>query len=109
LVVKAEDTLLGQPVEVEADLVVLAVGLVPRQDTKSVAHLFGLTHCQDGFFQEAHAKLRPTDTNVPGVFLAGCCQGPKDIPDTVAQAKAAAASAIVVMSQSASKSTSGQE
>jgi heterodisulfide reductase subunit A len=109
LVVKAEDTLLGQPVEVEADLVVLAVGLVPRQDVQSVADLLGLTRCQDGFLQEAHAKLRPTDTNVPGIFLAGCCQGPKDIPDAVAQAKAAAASAIVVMSQSASKSSPGQE
>jgi heterodisulfide reductase subunit A len=109
LVVKAEDTLLGQPVEVEADLVVLAVGLVPREDTEAVTQLLGLSRCEDGFLKEAHPKLRPTDTEIDGIFLAGCCQGPKDIPDAVAQAKAAAASAIVVMSQSDSKATSDQE
>ena len=100
LVVRAEDTLLGRPLEVEADLVVLAVGLVPREDAEGLAQLLGVHCSEDGFFQEAHAKLQPTDTEVEGVFLAGCCQGPKDIPDAVAQAKAAAASAIVFMSQS---------
>ncbi|MEA3340954.1 MAG: hypothetical protein U9R15_13400, partial [Chloroflexota bacterium] len=53
----------------------------------------------DGFFQEAHPKLRPVDTEVEGVFIAGCCQGPKDIPDTVAQAKAAASSALGVLAR----------
>jgi heterodisulfide reductase subunit A len=49
----------------------------------------------DGFFTEAHAKVDPVGTNVPGVYLAGCCQGPKDIPDTVAHAKAAAAATVI--------------
>jgi heterodisulfide reductase subunit A len=109
LVVRAEDTLLGQPVEVEADLVVLAVGLTPRENMAEVAALLGLSSSEDGFFQEAHPKLRPTETTVQGVFLAGCCQGPKDIPDAVAQGKAAAASAMVLMSQSRTKLTSGEE
>jgi heterodisulfide reductase subunit A len=103
LVVLAEDTLLGKPIEVEADLVVLATAVVPRGDASEVAALFsplgGLDRSQDGFFQEAHAKFRPVDTQIDGVFLAGCCQGPKDIPDTVAQAKAAASSALRVLAR----------
>ena len=95
LVVLAEDTLLGKPIEVEADLVVLATAIVPRTDTAETAALLGLERSPDGFFQEAHLKFRPVDTQIDGVFLAGCCQGPKDIPDTVAQAKAAASSAMV--------------
>jgi heterodisulfide reductase subunit A len=94
LVVLAEDTLLGEPIEVEADLVVLATAVVPRADAPEVGELLGLERSPDGFFQGAHPKLRPIDTQVEGVFLAGCCQGPKDIPDTVAQGKAAAASAL---------------
>jgi len=109
LVVRAEDTLLGEPIEVEADLVVLAVGLVPRPDAEAVAELLNLSQSDDGFFKEAHPKLRPTDTEVRGIFLAGCCQGPKDIPDAVAQAKAAASSSIVIMSQSKAKPTTGEE
>jgi heterodisulfide reductase subunit A len=97
LVVAAEDTLLGKPVEVEADLVVLATAVVPRADAAAVAELMGLECSPDGFFQEAHAKLRPVETSMDGVFLAGCCQGPKDIPDAVAQAKAAAASVLVAL------------
>jgi heterodisulfide reductase subunit A len=94
LVVLAEDTLLGEPIEVEADLVVLATAVVPRADAPEVGELLGLERSPDGFFQGAHPKFRPIDTQVEGVFLAGCCQGPKDIPDTVAQGKAAAASAL---------------
>jgi len=95
LLVRAEDTLLGEPVEVPADLVVLAVGMQPRSDAEQVAGLLGLSRSNDGFFQEAHPKLRPVDTDLEGVFLAGCCQSPKDIPDTVAQAKAAASAAMI--------------
>lgn len=100
LVVRAEDSLLGRTVEVDADLVVLATAVVPRADTLAVAELLGLACSPDGFFQEAHPKYRPVETARPGVFLAGCCQGPKDIPDTVAQAKAAAASALVALHNS---------
>jgi len=74
-----------------------------------MGELLGLSSSDDGFFKEAHAKLRPTETEVAGVFLAGCCQGPKDIPDAVAQGKAAAASAMVIMSRSGSVLTPGEE
>jgi len=95
VVVRAEDTLTGEPVEVEADLVVLAVGMVPRADTDVVAGLLKLARSSDGFFMEAHPKLRPVDTAMAGIFLAGCCQGPKDIPETINQARAAAATAMI--------------
>jgi heterodisulfide reductase subunit A len=98
LVVRAEDTLLGKPVEVEADLVVLATGLVPRTDADEVGSLLKLSRSVDGFFMESHPKLRPVDTTTDGVFLAGCCQAPKDIADTIAQAKAAASSALIPLS-----------
>jgi heterodisulfide reductase subunit A len=99
LIVRGEDTLLGEPLEVPADLVVLAAGLVARPSTDGVAGLLKLSKSSDRFLMEAHPKLRPVDTAADGVFLAGCCQGPKDIPDAVAQAKGAAASAIVPMSR----------
>jgi heterodisulfide reductase subunit A len=91
LIVEAEDTLLGTPVEIPVDLVVLGTGLTARRDVERVAQVLGISQSADGFFMEAHPKLRPVATNVDGIFLAGCCQGPKDIPDTVAQASAAAA------------------
>jgi heterodisulfide reductase subunit A len=99
LIVKAEDTLLGQLIEVETDLVVLAVGMVPRTDSNVVTNLLKLSQSSDKFLLEAHPKLRPVDTASDGIFLAGCCQGPKDIPDTVAQASAAAAKACIPLSQ----------
>jgi heterodisulfide reductase subunit A len=95
VVLRVEDTLLGRTVEHEADLVVLAVGMEPRPEAMDLAALLKLPRSADGFLLEAHPKLRPVDTAVDGVFLAGCCQGPKDIPDTVAQARAAAASALI--------------
>jgi heterodisulfide reductase subunit A len=91
LVVAAEDTLLGTPLEIPVDMVVLGTGLTARQDAEKVAQVFAISQSADRFFMEAHPKLRPVSTNVDGIFLAGCCQGPKDIPDTVAQASAAAA------------------
>ena len=93
--VRAEDTLLGEPVEIEADLVVLAVGMVPRADTAAVAGLLKLARSADGFFMEAHPKLRPVDTAMAGIFLAGCCQGPKDISEAITQARAAASAAMI--------------
>jgi len=100
LVVRSEDTLISQPIETTADLVVLSVGLIPRPETDVVAKLLGLTKSADGFVAEAHAKMRPVDTAVDGVYLAGVIQGPKDIPDTVAHAKAAASAAIVRLRRS---------
>jgi heterodisulfide reductase subunit A len=95
VLVRAEDTLLGEPVEVEADLVVLAVGMTPRLDNAQVAGLLKLARSADGFFLEAHPKLRPVDTAMAGVFLAGSCQGPKDISETIAHARAAASAAMI--------------
>ena len=95
--VKAEDTNLGIPVAIDVDMVVLATAMEPQRDADRVAALFGLSRSADGFFQEAHPKLRPFHTNTDGVFLAGACQSPKDVPDTVAHANAAAAEALVIL------------
>jgi heterodisulfide reductase subunit A len=85
VVVKAN----GHP-DVEADLVVLATGIEPRKDTKEFSRILNINQSADGFLLEAHPKLRPVDTFTDGIFLAGCCQSPKDIPDAVAQASGAA-------------------
>jgi heterodisulfide reductase subunit A len=103
LIVRAEDTLLRRTVEVEADMVVLAVGLEPGAAGQGVAQMLKLSRTADGFLAEAHPKLRPVDTTSDGIFLAGTCQGPKDIPDTVAQAKAAASSALIPLSMGKAK------
>jgi heterodisulfide reductase subunit A len=103
LVVRAEDTLLRRTIEVEADMIVLAVGLVPGAAGDDVARRMKLSRTADGFLAEAHPKLRPVDTTSDGIFLAGTCQGPKDIPDTVAQAKAAASSALIPLSLGVAK------
>jgi heterodisulfide reductase subunit A len=95
VVVRVEDTFLGEFDDIEADLVVLATGMVPRRETAEIAQLLKLSQSSDGFLLEAHPKLRPVDTASDGIFLAGCAQGPKDITDTIAQAKAAAASAMI--------------
>ena len=92
LVVRGEDTLLGEPFELEADLVVLASGLVPRKEDNFLRELLKLEKASDQFYAEAPG-LDPIVTGVEGIFLAGCCQGPKDIPDTVAQASGAASMA----------------
>jgi heterodisulfide reductase subunit A2 len=98
LVIKVENTLTSTPLEDEVDLVVLGVGLEPRKDAREVIDILRLSQSSDGFYLEAHPKLAPVDTATEGVFLAGCAQGPKDIPDTVAQAKGAASSALVLLS-----------
>jgi heterodisulfide reductase subunit A len=76
--------------EIEADLVVLANAIVPRKDADELAKILKISRSADGFFLEAHPKLRPLDTFTDGIFIAGCCQSPKDIPDSVAQAVGAA-------------------
>jgi heterodisulfide reductase subunit A len=96
LVVRGEDTLLGEPFELEADLVVLAGGLVPRKEDDVLKEMLRLEKSSDQFYAEAPG-LDPIVTGVEGVFLAGCCQGPKDIPDTVAQASGAASLACVIL------------
>lgn len=97
ITIRAEETLLNRITEREFDLVVLSVGLIPSEGSKQIGKVLSLTTSPDGFFQEAHPKLRPVDTALDGVYIAGCAQGPKDIPDSVAQAKAAASSAAAPM------------
>ena len=99
LVVRAEDTLTGKIVEVEADLVVLAVGMRPRKSTLELAKILKLPLSADGFLQELHMKLYPVQTAVDGVYICGCAQSPKDIPDSIAQAVAAAGYAMSLLSQ----------
>jgi heterodisulfide reductase subunit A len=95
LVVKAEDELLGESYEEEADLVVLATGLTQREDADHLRGCLKLPQGTDRFFLEVHPKLRPLDTASDGIFLAGTCQGPKDISDTLSQAHGAASRATI--------------
>lgn len=95
LLVRAEDTLHGGFYEEPADLIVLANGLVPRPDTERLAKMLHISRDPDGFYQEAHPKLGPVETTTEGIFLAGCCQSPKDITDTVTEARAAAVKASI--------------
>jgi heterodisulfide reductase subunit A len=85
-------------VQINPDLVVLGTGLVPNRDLEKISTLLHASRSSDGFLLEAHPKLKPLESAVAGVFLAGACQGPKDIPDTVAQASGAAAKAIGLLS-----------
>jgi heterodisulfide reductase subunit A len=91
LVIRCEDTLVGKFREIPVDMVVLCNALEPQHDVAAVANVFSLARSPDGFFLERHPKLDPVGTMNDGVYIAGACQGPKDIPDTVAQAQAAAA------------------
>jgi heterodisulfide reductase subunit A len=99
VVLKVEDTLTRQLIESEFDTVVLSVGIGLSKSSDKIAEMLRLTKSEDGFLKEAHPKFRPVDTHIEGVFLAGTVQGPKDIPDTVAQAGAAASRAIRLMNQ----------
>ena len=100
LVLKSEDTLIGRPIEVEVDMVVLATAMVPSQGSLELAKTIGFSTDKDGWYQEAHPKLQPVETFSAGVYLAGACQGPKDIPDSVAQASAAAVKVCGLFSKS---------
>jgi len=97
LALQVDDTLLGQVRKVNVDMLILAQALEPRADSEDVRRLFNMSCSTEGFFLEKHPKLAPVNTVNDGVFLAGACQGPKDIPDTVAQAGAAAAEALALI------------
>jgi len=99
LMVRGADTLMGGQVEVEADLVVLAVGGEAAHGALGLAEKLRISYDQYGFFMEGHPKLKPVETNTAGVFLAGSCQGLKDIPSSVAQGSAAAAKVIGLLSK----------
>jgi heterodisulfide reductase subunit A len=93
LILQVEDTLLSKVRKIPVDMVVLSVGLEAQPDAQEVRRRFNITCANEGWFLERHPKLAPVNTFTDGIFLAGCCQGPKDIPDSVAQAGAAAAEA----------------
>ncbi|MBU1183515.1 MAG: FAD-dependent oxidoreductase [Proteobacteria bacterium] len=96
LTITAEDTLSDRMLKVPVEMVILCTAMEARSDANEVARIFGISTGSDGFFQEEHPKLEPVSTPTSGVFLAGACQGPKDIPDTVAHAKGAAAEALAL-------------
>jgi heterodisulfide reductase subunit A len=99
LVVVAEDSLMSSMVRVPVDMVILSVALEPRPDAEDVARMFNISCGSEGFFLERHPKLDPVATTTDGTFVVGCAQGPKDIPDTVAQASAAAARVLAMISK----------
>ncbi len=96
LIIRVEDTLLGMVRRIPVDMVILATGLEPSMDHNQLAKTFNISCSQDTFFLERHPKLAPVSTFSDGIFLAGCCQAPRDIPDTVAQAGGAAAEALAL-------------
>jgi heterodisulfide reductase subunit A len=94
-----ENTLQKELYKVNVGIVILSVGIEPRRDSDIIQRLLVLSRTSDGFFMEAHPKLRPVDTPTGGVFLAGCAEAPKDIKDSVTQASAAAARAGILMAK----------
>lgn len=101
LIVSASDLLENKQLKIEADLVVLAAAIEPDKTAKALASMLTASSDKNGFFTEAHPKLRPVESPTAGIFLSGVCQGPKDIPETVAQAGAAAAKVIGLLSKNA--------
>ncbi|RLI20777.1 hypothetical protein DRO45_03280, partial [Candidatus Bathyarchaeota archaeon] len=99
LIVKAEDTIAGMPVEEKFDMVVLSMGITPRPDTEELAKIFGLHTGPDGFFMERHYKLNPVDSAKEGIFVSGCALGPKDIRESVEEGMAAASRAATFIGQ----------
>lgn len=100
LIVRGADTLAGVPVTVEADLVVLATAMRPADGVEELAQKLNIGYDENGFLMESHPKLRPVETNTAGVFVCGACQAPKDIPESVAQASAAASKVMVTFAAS---------
>ena len=99
LIVRGVDTLAGEPVTIQADLVVLAAAMCPSDGAESLAQKLNVGYDENGFLSESHPKLRPVETNAAGVYVCGACQGPKDIPESVAQATAAAGKVLVMFSR----------
>ena len=97
LVIRVEDTLAGFVRRIPVDMIVLAVGMEPQADAQELRRLLNLSCSSEGWFLERHPKLAPVATFTDGIFIAGCCQGPKDIPDSIAQAGAAAGEALALI------------
>jgi heterodisulfide reductase subunit A len=90
VVVWGADTLTGKKVEISADMVVLATAIVSHKESRDLASKLGIKTDDYGFLTEIQRKLRPVETDIEGIYIAGCAQGPKDIADAVAHANAAA-------------------
>ncbi|HIJ95603.1 MAG TPA: CoB--CoM heterodisulfide reductase iron-sulfur subunit A family protein [Desulfuromonadales bacterium] len=99
IVVMGSDIAVGVQVEIEADMVVLATAIQPQKGADLLAQKLGISYDKYNFYSEAHAKLRPVECATAGIYLAGACQGPKDIPETVSQASAAAAKVMTLFSK----------
>jgi len=99
LIIDIYDTTTNKLFEITTELIVLVPELIPRMDANEFARILRISQSGDGFFLEAHPKLRPMDTFTGGIFIAGCCQGPKDIQDTVSMASGAAARAANILSK----------
>jgi heterodisulfide reductase subunit A len=99
LIIQVEDTLVGKQRRIPVDMVILSSGLQPRYDAKEVGKLFGISCSTDGWFTEKHPKLDPVATMTEGIYIAGCAQGPKDIPSSVAQGAAASARVLTKIMQ----------
>jgi heterodisulfide reductase subunit A len=99
LIVCVEDTLISTLLRVPVDMVILCAALEPQADSEKISRLFSVGRRADGFFLERHVKLDPIKTMTDGIFIAGCCEAPKDIPDTVAQAKAAASEVLSLLAR----------
>jgi len=97
--VSLTDQVLGRKIAIDADVLALAAAVVPSATSTEIARLFKVTSNQDGFFQEAHVKLRPVDFAADGVFLCGMAHYPKHIPESISQAYGAAARAMTLLSQ----------
>jgi len=97
LIVRVEDTLAGYVRRIPVDMAILSVGLEPQNDAQELRRMLNLSCGKDGFLIELHPKLAPVSTATDGIYIAGACQGPKDIPDTVAQAGAAASEALALV------------
>jgi len=99
LLIKYEETQTGEIKTLQAELVILCTALVPSQDNRKLADIMAIEVDQFGFFEVPNQLQVPMDSTSPGIFLCGCCQGPKDIPDSIAQAKGAAAKAAEFIAQ----------
>jgi heterodisulfide reductase subunit A len=97
LIIRVEDTLAGFVRRIPVDMVILSVGLEPQADTQELRRMLNLSCGREGFLQELHPKLAPVSTATDGIYIAGACQGPKDIPEAVAQAGSAAAEALALV------------
>lgn len=99
IMVWGSDTLADRRVEIAADIVVLAMAMIPRPDAKQLAEILGIETDEFGFMKAAHPRLKPYESTVPGIFLAGCCESPKDIPECVAQSCGCAGKVLSLFSQ----------